>query len=323
MTDDKTTNDKKADAGQKNGAEEKARFSEDSFWKDLAGDYFYPILKRALPELYNDADIQTKPRFLDKEFTDILKTTDFKEHKSPHFADFVIEVPLKDGSGKWVLLHFEQQSRGGSDLSERMKFYMCLVYAHYRREPAALAIITGNRPKGESSHYSHNHYGTEFVYKYNNLVLSELYDDELTSSDNPIDIVLYAAKCAAKSRKELQKYNYLRTVSGLLAERGWSTDDKHKLMLFMERIINLRDEALKDKYIKYQEQLDKEGKMMYVSIAEEYFTKKGREEGKIEGEIKGIEKGKVEVARRMLDRKMPISDIADITGLSEKDLLSL
>ena len=47
------------------------------------------------------------------------------------------------------------------------------------------------------------------------------------------------------------------------------------------------------------------------------------EKGKSEGEIKGIEKGKVEVARRMLDRKMPISDIADITGLSEKDLLSL
>jgi predicted transposase/invertase (TIGR01784 family) len=63
--------------------------------------------------------------------------------------------------------------------------------------------------------------------------------------------------------------------------------------------------------------------MMYVSIAEEYYTKKGIEKGMIEGEIKGKIEGKFEVARRMLDRKMPISDIADITGLDEKDLLSL
>jgi hypothetical protein len=46
------------------GAEKKARFSEDSFWKGLAGDYFYPLLKRALPELYRDADTGKKPRFL-------------------------------------------------------------------------------------------------------------------------------------------------------------------------------------------------------------------------------------------------------------------
>ena len=37
----------------------------------------------------------------------------------------------------------------------------------------------------------------------------------------------------------------------------------------------------------------------------------------------GKREGKFEIARSMLDRKMPISDIADITGLSEKDLLSL
>jgi hypothetical protein len=54
------------------------------------------------------------------------------------------------------------------------------------------------------------------------------------SRDNPVDIVLYAAKCAAQTRKEIQRYNYLRTVTVLLAERGWGMDGKRSLMLFAE-----------------------------------------------------------------------------------------
>ncbi|MDR1883038.1 MAG: hypothetical protein LBR26_09720 [Prevotella sp.] len=61
---------------------------------------------------------------------------------------------------------------------------------------AAIAIVTDRRPVGESLYYSHSHYGTEVIYRYNNLVLPELDDDELISSENPIDLVLYAAKCA-------------------------------------------------------------------------------------------------------------------------------
>jgi hypothetical protein len=37
----------------------------------------------------------------------------------------------------------------------------------------------------------------------------------------------------------------------------------------------------------------------------------------------GEAKGKFEVARKMLARKMPVSDIVDITGLNERDMLSL
>ncbi|GHT02825.1 hypothetical protein AGMMS50276_32850 [Synergistales bacterium] len=113
-----------------------------------------------------------------------------------------------------------------------MNHYRCLIYAHYQREPAALAIITEHRTKNEASFYSHSHYGTEIIYRYNNLVLADLNDDELISSDNPIDLAFYAAKCALRSKDELQKYNYLYTLTGLLGERGWNMDDKRDLMFF-------------------------------------------------------------------------------------------
>ena len=41
------------------------------------------------------------------------------------------------------------------------------------------------------------------------------------------------------------------------------------------------------------------------------------------GRENGIKEGKFEVARSMLARKMSVSDIVDITGLNEKDVLAL
>jgi hypothetical protein len=44
---------------------EKGRLDYDSTWKDVIEKYFYPLLKRAIPELYEDADIKKPPRFLE------------------------------------------------------------------------------------------------------------------------------------------------------------------------------------------------------------------------------------------------------------------
>jgi hypothetical protein len=141
------------------------RFDYDGFYKDLINRFCYPLLKRAVPELYEQADIETKPRFLEKEFRDILNTGDPEIHTSPHFADLVFEVPLKNGDNTWILFHAEaQQSAGGGNLAERMNHYRCLIYAHYRREPAALAIIAEGR-RNEERFYSHLHFGTEIVYR--------------------------------------------------------------------------------------------------------------------------------------------------------------
>ncbi|GHV48883.1 hypothetical protein FACS1894204_13370 [Synergistales bacterium] len=271
-----------------NGDSDKTeRFDRDGFWKDLTERFAYSLLKRAIPELYEDADRETKPRLLDKEFRDILNTSDPEIHTNPHFADYVLEIPLKNGEAEWILLHLEAQGSGGGNLPERMNHYRCLIYAHYRREPAALAIVTDKRPVNESDYYSHSHYGTAVSYSYNNLVLSELDDDELMSSDNPIDLALYAAKCASRSKEELQKYNYLYTLTDLLSERGWDMEDKRNLLNFLERIMNLKDKQLRIKYEEHIEQLDKEGKVMYVSVVEEKYV------------AKGMEKGREEMAKKM------------------------
>lgn len=49
----------------------------------------------------------------------------------------------------------------------------------------------------------------------------------------------------------------------------------------------------------------------------------GREEGKKHGEEIGLKRGKKEIAPKLKEQKMPIKQIAEITGLSEKEIEAL
>ena len=47
---------------------------------------------------------------------------------------------------------------------------------------------------------------------------------------------------------------------------------------------------------------------------------KGEKKGEKKGRIEGKMEGKMEIAKKMLDKGMTIEEIADITGLSEKEI---
>ena len=296
-------------------SDKRGKFDYDGFWKDLIERFCYPLLQRAIPELYEKADIEIKPRLLDTVFRDILNTGDPEIRIRPHYADLVLEVPLKDGGESWVLLHVAaQQGHGGGNLAERMNHYRCLIYAHHRREPVALAIIAGAQRKDERF-YTHSHFGTEIVYRYNNLVLADLDDADLQTSDNAIDLALYAAKCALRAKEEVQKYKFLRTLTDLLTERGWNREDKSELVLFIVRIINLEDKELQEQYWEYRQQLDREGKLMY-----EPFLKQVEERM---AERRGMEKGKEEVAKNLLANGISPDIVAKSTGFPEERIRTL
>ena len=60
--------------------------------------FFGPFLLRALPELYVDADLSQEPRFLDKEFRDILQTSDLELHQS-------VAMPVSTDSSSVAVRH--------------------------------------------------------------------------------------------------------------------------------------------------------------------------------------------------------------------------
>jgi predicted transposase/invertase (TIGR01784 family) len=293
-------------AAKPGGIEPEGKFDADSYWKELIERFFWLLLQIALPELYSAADTGRTPKPLSGEFTDILNTGDPKIHKHPRHADFVMEVPLKTGASEWVILHIEAQGKG-SDINFRMCHYRSAIFFHYRKEPVALAIITDKRPAKEAGFYSHSHFGTESIYRYNKLVLSELDDDALLTNDNPFGILLYAAKNALGTKSEQRKFRYMRVAMDRLAELGWNREDKHDLMLFIERIVNLKDEKLIARYKEHRLQLDREGRIVYIPLLEREKAKELIESG--------VEKGKLEFARNLLVRGISPDIIAESAGL--------
>ncbi len=296
------------------------RRDDDSLWKDIVERFFYPMLERAIPTLFADADTKTPPRFLDKE----LKKATYQVKGGKRNVDLLAEVPLKDGASEWVLLHLEVQGRGGESLPFRMYHYKSLIFCMFRRESVALALVTDRRPGSEPRLYESRFYNTVTRYEYNNLVVSELDERELLASDNPFDLALCAAQRGLKSRKdERQKHAYLRELLCLLGDRGWSHEDKRRLLLFIERIVDLRDRELQLDIVQYENELEKEGKIMYVSILEQVNGPKWKEEGLLEGLQKGRREGRLATARNMLGIGMTVDQIAKVTELPEEEVRKL
>jgi predicted transposase/invertase (TIGR01784 family) len=77
--------------------------------------------------------------------------------------------------------------------------------------------------------------------------------------------------------------------------------DERTRMLFEARQLYLMDEAVRRK----------------AAVAE------GEARGEARGRAEGEARGKFDIARTMFARKMSVSDIIDITGLSEQDILSI
>ena len=152
--------------------------------------------------------------------------------------------------------------------------------------------------------------------------------------------MLAAAKHAlAFPKDELQKFRYLKKLALLLSERNWNPKDTRDLANFLERVTRLTDPKLKAKWVELQQELNEEGKVMYVSLLEQHLTQKITKEvtqqvteqvtQEVEERCKleGIQEGRQELAHdvlmKLLALNYPIDEIAEITGLSEDEIRSM
>ena len=140
----------------------------------------------------------------------------------------------------------------------------------------------------------------------------------MKASNNPFDLAHLAGLRAWKSRgSEARKLDYLKEMLGLLEDRGWSHADKAQLLVFMEGVVHLTEDASSREYEEWENALEeaREAGHMYVSIME----RKGIEKGRIEG----IQLGRTETARNLLQMGLESAKIAQATGLSLEEVESL
>ena len=280
----------------------------DGIWKDAVKQNLPLLLKRMIPDLYEDVDFSQEIKFLDKELQDTIQVSLSAEHKSARFVDTLVQVPLKSGKSQWVLLHIEIQGKGGEDISLRMILYCCLIFAHYGRMPVALAILTDKRPSTETpGKFEFSEYGTELLYKYNLFEVYNQDDEELLNSDNPFDSFIYAAKKYSdymSDDAQNVKLEYLLKITRNLYERGLNAQERARIIVFVSRLINLADEGLRSEF--YEELKKMEGENMNeMNWIQEFIYNEARDKaiaiGEERGEVRGRERGRSETMNAAID----------------------
>ena len=266
----------------------------DGIWKDAIKRYLPLLLRRTMPQLYNDVDFSQEVKFLDKELQDTIQVTLAKEHNSAKFIDSLVELPLKSGKSQWILLHIEVQGTGGEDISYRMMLYCCMIFAHYRRMPVALAILTDKRPSDETpGKFEFSEYGTKLLYKYNLFEVYDQEDEKLLNSDNPFDSFIYAAKKYSdymSRENQTIKLEYLLKISRNLYERGLNAKERAGIIVFVSRLINLEDEKLREQFFNELKKLGGEDDMNEMTWIEEHFYNQALDKGRNEGISVGEER---------------------------------
>ena len=304
-------------------AEAQERVDRDGFWKDAIARFLPQLVQRMLPELYEKVDWSNEPKFLSQELRDTLQRPAAEEHNAARFVDVLVQLSLKSGETQWVLLHIEVQGKGGDDISYRMTLYCCLIFGHYKTMPVALAILTAPRPQKETvGSYTLEQCGTQLSYRYNYFEIEAQDDKALLESDNPFDLIIYAAKKESLFKggdKEQQKFKYLRELTRLLAGKGWNEKDRRDLLILIARMINLEDKGLQKQYVEDVQAMKGESGMAAMTFIEKYF----KDEGRNEGFNLGRREANFETARRMRDAGMPVADIHKFTNLSFEELGTL
>ena len=324
------------DAAEKSGGEAR---HDDLLWKDLLARFFVPMLHALLPDLARDIDARREVVFLDKELRRLARFTRQYEGGEPdenRFVDLLAQIPLLSGEDPWILLHAEVQGRGGNeDFPLRMHRYRGLLEGRYRKPVIALALLIEPLSQAQSSgFYRWERYGTRVSYEFPVFKIYEGDEKVLKTSENPFDLAHLAGLRAWKSRgSEARKLDYLKEMLYLLEERGWSHADKAQLLVFMEGVIHLTEDASSLEYEEWESALEeaREAGRMYVSIMERKGIEKGRIEGiqlgRTEGiqlgRTEGIQLGRTETARNLLRMGLDAARIAQATGLSLEEVEAL
>jgi hypothetical protein len=179
----------------------------DNLFKTVLHLYFWEALKILVPELYEAADRNEDPVFLEQELQKIILDLGEKRNRT----DLLIRIKLKNNREELILCHLEIQGKGGGDLTVRMYRYKEMIHLQHGEEPLGIAILTAPRPRKEKKSYRWERFGVRVAYDYLSVPVIKLEDTVLLAEGSRIGIILYAAKCMWQSgNDEGKKFEYLQ-----------------------------------------------------------------------------------------------------------------
>ncbi len=268
----------------------------DSPWKDALEIFFPQAIELLAPGLHAELDPAVAPDFLDKE----LQAIALPGKKGRRFVDKLAQVRLRGGTAAWLLIHVEveRRLRGPKALSLfvwRMYDYRHRIQIRLMRQRGqalppqvySLGILLNNPGAGDHLVYTDEHLGqgVRFTFPVVELESWRTRWNELESlaPGNPFAVVIMAQLQANRYRDKRTRLGPKFELVRSLRRYGYAPETAGDIYRLIEWMIAL-PEDLEPEYLRAVNALLEETKMTYVTLIEREWIKRGRVEGRTEGQ---------------------------------------
>ena len=242
----------------------------DAYWKALLPILIEDFLQLCLPEVYPYIDFSHPPQFLEQELHKIRLG---KGKKGKKYLDKLVDVKLKDGGNKWLLIHIEFQHYEDAKFAQRMFRYYYRIWDHYEREITALAFYTG-KTRNQPSYYFSPNFTRCMFYGYYTYSVKDADKDALLASENPFALAVLAAKYLLESGVNLKKrYKFKYKLIKLAFAKSYSHDKIRALMDFIYLLLPLEEEMESRLVKEITEELNQDKDMKTQEIKLDYLAR--------------------------------------------------
>jgi predicted transposase/invertase (TIGR01784 family) len=261
-------------------------------------------------------------KILELERLEQTKESFLPKNQSSTQTDILWKIPTKSGKEIYTYLLFEHKSYYDSKIFLQLLGYLTQIYLWQKESSKELVpIIPFVFYHGEKvwdlglnfkDHFSKVE-GIQILLKYIPdfaIELFELEKTDVTKKFHPLTLRLFLS-LIQKIRADLDEFRpFFQQILRELSQVGSEAKKVEILEKLLYYLFNVREKdgkEFRDEKIYQSEGLA--GAFMTVF-----------DEVRLEGEIKGKLEGKLEDAEKMLKKGMSLSDVLDITGLTEEDL---
>ncbi|MBL7786404.1 MAG: hypothetical protein JNM36_10905 [Chitinophagales bacterium] len=207
----------------------------DNNWKIVVEAMFEEFLAFFLPEIYVDVDFNQPISFLDKELRDLIR-----EEDKDKIVDKLVQVELKTGESRWILVHLEFQTKPENDFTARMFHYYQIIRSKYNQRVTSFVIYTGLRKPKIYDHYKEEAYSTSLVYRFKTYHVAVQDADILEQNPNPFALVVLANLKVIRTRQKLrERLTAKEHLYDLARQRGYSHEKASCLVYFIGDLMKL------------------------------------------------------------------------------------
>ena len=255
----------------------------DSPWKESLHVYFQPFLALFFPDAHADIDWSRGYQSLDQELRQIVYAAELGRRR----VDHLVKVWLNSGQEQWVLVHVEVQTSRDRHFARRMYTYNYRLFDRYNKEVVSLAVLGDDNPRWRPDRFGYTRWGLRTGIRFPVVKLLDYAErwETLEESRNPFAMVVLAHLITRQTRHSprTRHASKIKLIKGLY-ERSWAADDVRHLFRMIDWMVNL-PKPLDLTFWHQIKQYEEEKHMPFMTTPERI----GREEGRTEGLIKGIE----------------------------------